>query len=120
MGETRTCRSSTRDSQLLRPATGTHPGATNTYPKRNRRRLPELPRESGEGPPRIDDRKTSEPKPDIPTPTPTRRTKTPDEASEDVTGHDDKPRKPAAKLESYAGQGASVESFLAKFESNAK
>jgi len=33
---------------------------------------------------------------------------------------EDKPRKPAAKLESYAGRGASLESFLAKFESHAK
>jgi len=32
---------------------------------------------------------------------------------------DDKPSLPAAKLESYAGQGASVESFLAKFKSHA-
>jgi len=120
MGETRTCRSSTSDSQLLRPATGTHPGATNTSSKINRRRLSELPRESREGPPCIDDRETSEPKPDIPTPAPTRRTKTPDKASEDVTGHYDKPQKPGAKLERYAGQGTSVDSFLTKFESHAK
>jgi len=32
---------------------------------------------------------------------------------------DEKRRKLAAKLESYAGQGASVELFLAKFESHA-
>jgi len=38
----------------------------------------------------------------------------------DTTGNDDKKRKPAAKLERYAGQGASVESFIAQFESHAK
>jgi len=31
-----------------------------------------------------------------------------------------KKRKPAAKLERYAGQGASVESFIAPFETHAK
>jgi len=44
----------------------------------------------------------------------------PDDKSEVATGHDNKQRKPANKLESYTGQGASVESFLAKFENHAK
>jgi len=80
-----------------------------------------LSRESGEGPSRTIDRKNPEPIRDIPTPTITRRTKTPDEPAEEATGNDDKPRKPTAKwLETFAGQGASVESFLAKFESHAK
>jgi len=38
----------------------------------------------------------------------------------DTIGNNDKKRKPAAKLERYAGQGASVESFIAQFESHAK
>jgi len=46
---TQPCRSPTSDSQLLRPATGTHTGATTTSPKKLRRRLPDLPRESGGG-----------------------------------------------------------------------
>jgi len=41
------CRPSASDSQLLRPATGTHTEAMTTPPKKVRRRLPELPRESG-------------------------------------------------------------------------
>jgi len=49
------------------------------------------------------------------------RTKTLDgKTAGTATSHDNKPRKPATKLESYAGQEASVESFLAKFESHAK
>jgi len=32
----------------------------------------------------------------------------------------EKPQKPAAKLESYAGQGASLESFPEKFESHSE
>jgi len=46
---TQPCRSSTSDSQLLRPATGTHTGATTTSPKKVRRQLPELPRRSKGG-----------------------------------------------------------------------
>jgi len=42
--KTRPCRSSTSDSQLLRPATGTHTGATTTSPRRVNCLLPELPR----------------------------------------------------------------------------
>jgi len=38
----------------------------------------------------------------------------------DTTGKDDKKRKPAAKLERYAGQTTSVESFIFQFESHAK
>jgi len=96
------CRPSASDSQLLRPATGTHTGAMTTSPKRTRRRLPELPRESGGAYHSA------------------HRSKTPDDKAEVATGHDDKQRKPAAKLKKYVGQGASVESFLAKFESHAK
>jgi len=33
---------------------------------------------------------------------------------------DEQRRKPAAKLERYGGQGASVESFIAQFETHAK
>jgi len=111
------CRPSASNSQLLRPAIGTHTGSMTSPPKKARRRLPELPRESL---PLRGDRSTPEPKGEIPTPTPAHQTKTPDNKAEAPTGHDDKQRKPAAKLESYAGQGASVESFLAKFESHAK
>jgi len=117
---TQPCRSSTSDSRLLRLATGTHPGATTTSPT-VRRRLPNLPRTSGRGLSLLADRSTPEPKQDIPMRTPAHRSKNSDGNKETATSHDDKPRKPAAKLESYAGQGASVESFLDKlFESHAK
>jgi len=120
-GKTRTCRSSTSDSQLLQPVSGIYTGVTHTSPRRTQRRPTELPRDSGEDPPRNIDRNTAGPVRDIPMPTPTRRTKTPDEPAEEATGNYDKPRKPAAnQLETYAGQGASVESFIAKFESHAK
>jgi len=66
-GGTQPCRSSTSDSQLLRPATGTHTGATTTSPKRARRQLPELPRGSKGGAlPRVD-RSTPEHEHDITT-----------------------------------------------------
>jgi len=118
---TQLCRSSTSDSQVLRPAIGTHPGANTTSPRRTRRQLPDMHKASGGGLPPLADRSMPEPKHDIPTPTPAHRTKKTDgNKAETATSHDDKPRKPAAKLESCAGQGASVESFLAKFESHAK
>jgi len=80
-------------------------------PKRARRRLPELPRKSDRGPPRGGDGSTPEIKREIPTPTPAHRTTIPADKAEVAIGHDDKQRKPAAKLESYVGQRASVESF---------
>jgi len=73
----------------------------------------------GGGIPPLADRITPEHKHDIPTPTQARRPKKLDgKKVNTATSHDDKPRKPAEKLESYAGQGASVEFFLAKFESH--
>jgi len=73
-----------------------------------------------------------EPNTDDPPPTPratrsapsaTKR-QTPQQAAEatleePVKGSNSRQRMPAAKLETFAGQGASVESFLAKFESHA-
>jgi len=43
------------------------------------------------------------------------------EPAKEATGNNGKSRKPAAnRLKTYAGQGACVESFIAKFESHAK
>jgi len=45
---------------------------------------------------------------------------TADVRTNDTTENDNKKRKPAAKLVHYAGQGASVESFIAQVKSHAK
>jgi len=85
-----------------------------------RGRLPELPQESERIPPTRGDRSTPEIKREIPPPILVHRTTIPDDKAEVAIGHDDKLRKPVAKLGRYAGQGASVESFLAKFEIHTK
>jgi len=54
------------------------------------------------------------------TPTAAHQPPTTDVRTNDTTGNNDKKRKPAAKLERYTGQGASVESFIAQFECHAK
>jgi len=63
---------------------------------------------------------TIEPKQKMMTPTAVHQPTTTDVQTNDTTRNDDKKRKPAAKLKRYAGQGASVKSFIAQFESHAK
>jgi len=122
----RACRPSASDSQLQRPTARTYTGATRTSPRRTQRRSTEAVRECDEDPPCNIERADAGPVRDIPLPTTARRATTPDEPVEEATsivapGDNDKARKPAAnRLETYAGQGASVESFIAKFESHAK
>jgi len=78
-------------------------------------------RKGNEDPPRDIEKEDAGPVRDIHLPTTARRAKTPDEPAEEAIGDNDKARKPAAnRLETYAGQGASVEFFIAKFESHAK
>jgi len=134
------CRPSASDSQLRRPHTRTYPGAPHTSPRRTQRRPTESTRIWDEDQPPDDERDNTEPlrllSPgppplrreaqqssvrDIPLPPTARPATTTDGPEKEATGDNDRARKPAAnRLETYARQGASVESFIAKFESHAK
>jgi len=111
------CRSSTSDSRLWQPRTGPHTAAATTSTQRARRCLPALPRDRAVSPSPPVDVSTLEPKREPMTPTAAHQSTTTNVKTNDTTGNDDKMRKPAAKLERYMGQGASVESFIAQFES---
>jgi len=127
--ETQTCRPPAVDSRSQRPHTRTYPGTPHTPPRRTQRRPTESARIWDEdrspdhdrdhaGPPRVAQQR---PVRDVPVPPNAQPATTTDGSEEDATGDNDKLRKPAAnRLETYAGQGASVESFIAKFESHAK
>jgi len=128
------------DNQPHRPHPRTYPGPPHTPPRRSQRRPTESVRIWDEDQPPDHDRDHTGPH-GLPLPylPPLRRQGAPqrlvravpppltpaattaDGSEEDTTDDHDKSRKPAAnRLETYAGQGASVESFIAKFESHAK
>jgi len=114
------CRSSTSDSQLWQLTTEIHTAAATKSTQRARRRLPALPRDRGVSPLPPQDVSTVEPKRKTMMPTVAHQPTTANMTTNDTTGNDDTKQKPAAKLESYAGQGASLESFIAQFKSHAK
>jgi len=116
------CKSSSSDSQLLQSSHEKRSRITPTCPISGKRHSSKVPiGTSGHTSP-PGSKKTYMSKFDLPKLTPQEHTPKPpgSKAADNEPSKDDKPRKPAAKLESYAGQGASLESFLAKFESHAK
>jgi len=140
MEERQTHRPSAGDNQSPRPHTRTYPGAPRTPPRRSQRRSTESARIWDEDrppdhdrdhtgspfhpapcPPLLRRKAQQRPVRGVPPPPTARPATTTDGSEEDTTSDNDKSRKPAAnRLETYAGQGASVESFIAKLESHAK
>jgi len=107
----------TSDSQSWQPTTKTHTAAATTSTPRARHYRS---RDRAVSPPAPVDVGTLEPKREPITPTAAQQITTTDTKINSPTDNDNKKRKPAAKLERYTGQGASVKSFIAQFETHAK